>query len=208
MNDAFSSNGPGAAGTRPRSVRVSPSNETVASTGAPGRAPGTGTKRAVTPTRHMPTRCVWSVQAESSSAASAGTSSTAPTPQSQPPEHWHLRMEWIAGTELPFTWFGSSSGASARCATSAARRGDLMRTSIAFAPSRRSFLTSKRQRRNWLFAEPARRPFTKTSATVSIESNERKTASCDSSAAGTSNEREKTQSVSATHWTLLSLSRQ
>ena len=82
-------------------------------------------------------------------------------------------MEWIAGTELPFVWFGSSSGASARCAASAARRGDLMRTSTSFSPARRSFFASKRQRRNWLFAEPARRPFTKTSATVSIESNDR-----------------------------------
>ena len=69
-------------------------------------------------------------------------------------------------------------------------------------------MTSKRQRRNWLSAEPARRPFTKISATVSIESNERKTARWLSSAAETSNEREKTQSVSATHWTFASLSRQ
>ena len=94
-------------------------------------------------------------------------------PQSHPPEHGHLRRAKIPGMLLPLTRPGSKSGASAACASRAARTGDAMRTSSSLAPSRRSLRTSKRQRRNWLSARPARRPFTKTSATVSIESKER-----------------------------------
>ena len=94
-------------------------------------------------------------------------------PQSQPAEHWHLRRKFRPGTEPSLNACGAASGRSAAAMSRAARRGEAMRTSISFAPSRSSFFTSKRQRRNSSSAVPARRPFTKISAAVSIDSNDR-----------------------------------